>query len=239
MVLKDISETELEKYIKDNLSEEDSEEYDSRLEIEKMIKQLDMYIDSIKRSTLSLKQMFREDVPNAYFINRELNNISLNLKRSVNKTNNISLYSGFLDKQERRNLIGEDVRFEMEGERLHIVFPSLLPRRINNNSVKTVYTSSDIRQLYEPSFRRFFENGKHVIYSKKAAIIYTHYFSSRKEFKDHDNFETKIITDLITGSLLLDDSPKNCAIVMDYKMGDKSHTEVDVIPFDDIKDFIG
>ena len=92
--------------------------------------------------------------------------------------------------------------------------------------------------MYEPAFSKFFSGRKHVIYSKKAVIVYTHFFSSEREFRDHDNFETKIITDLITANMLLDDSPKHCAIFMDYKMGEQSHTEVDVMPFEELKEFI-
>ena len=126
----------------------------------------------------------------------------------------------------------------LDGERLHIVFPSLLPKRIERQNNQAVYTNADIRQMYEPAFSKFFSGRKHVIYSKKAVIVYTHFFTSEREFRDHDNFETKIITDLITANMLLDDSPKHCAIFMDYKMGEQSHTEVDVMPFEELKTFI-
>ena len=38
--------------------------------------------------------------------------------------------------------------------------------------------------------------------------------------------------------MLLEDNPKYCSIFMDYKMGEYSHTEVDVIPDKDFIEFI-
>ncbi len=238
MVLTDISEKELEKYIVENLSDEEYEEYDSRKSIKRMLTKLDKYIDSLKESSDELKKLFSEDIPNSYFIKKEIVKFNSFLKKTANKSNEIGLYSGCLDKKDRRDATAVEVKFSMAGERLHITFPTLLPKKIERVSNSTAYTSADIRQMYEPAFNKFFSNGRHIIYSKKAAIIYTHYFTSEREFIDHDNFETKIVTDLITGSMLLDDSPKHCAILMDYKMGEYSHTEVDVIPFDELKSFL-
>ncbi len=239
MLLKDIPEDEIKKYIEDNLSEEEYEKYDSKRTVRNILKTLDSYIESLGKSSDELKRLFDEDMPNGYFINNELQKFNRLLKRTVNKSSELGIYSGISGKERIREIAGEDLKMSMDGERLHIVFPTLLPKRIERTSKSAVYTNSDIRQMYEPAFTRFFSHGKHIIYSKKAAIIYTHYFSSEKEFIDHDNFETKIVTDLITANLLLDDSPKHCAILMDYKMGDKSHTEVDVVPFDELKGFLG
>ncbi len=237
MLLQDISEDEIQRYIEENLSDEEYEEYDSRKNVRSILKSLDSYIDSMRKSADTLRQLFDEDMPNSYFINGELHKFNRLLKRTVNKSNELGLYSGISGKKKIQEIVGEELKMSMDGEKLHIEFPTLLPKKIERFSNKAVYTNSDIRQMYEPSFTRFFSRGKHIIYSKKAAIIYTHFFTSEKEFMDHDNFETKIITDFITSNLLLDDSPKHCAILMDYKMGEKSHTEVDVVPFDGIQDF--
>ena len=154
------------------------------------------------------------------------------------KTSEIGQYSGFTGKQEINMIVGEKLNISMDGDRLHIDFPTLLPKRIGSTNNNAVYTSADIRQMYEPAFTEFFSSRKHNVYQKKAVIIYTHFFSSEKEFRDHDNFETKIITDLITGNVFLDDSPKHCAIYMDYMMGEHSHTEVDVIPFEELRYYL-
>ena len=218
---------------------EEHEIYDNRRAVAKMFKTLDGHISSLKASSEFLKALMFEESPNAYFVNSELVKLNAIIKKIVGKTMEIGRYSGFTGKREISRMMGEELEISLDGERLHIVFPSLLPKRIERQNNQAVYTNADIRQMYEPAFSKFFSGRKHVIYSKKAVIVYTHFFSSEREFRDHDNFETKIITDLITANMLLDDSPKHCAIFMDYKMGEQSHTEVDVMPFEELKEFIG
>lgn len=227
--------TKIEDYIYENITDDEREEYDARSSINKMLKTMDSYIKSLDDTNKTLKEYFNVKEINSYFINKEIEKFNATLKKSIKKIYEISLYSGCVDKETRKEILGEKLEFSQDGERLHIVFPDLLPRRIKNNSP---ITSADIKQMYETPFHNHFSKGKHKIYNKKAVIIYTHIFSSEKEFVDHDNFQTKEITDLITSWLLLDDTPKHCAIFMDYKMGEKSHTEVDVIPFDELVDFL-
>ncbi len=218
---------------------EEHETSDNRRAVAKMFKTLDGHISSLKASADFLKELMFDESPNAYFVNSELVKLNAIIKKIVGKTMEIGRYSGFTGKQEITRMMGEELETSLDGERLHIVFTSLLPKRIERQNNQAVYTNADIRQMYEPAFSKFFSGRKHVIYSKKAVIVYTHFFSSEREFRDHDNFETKIITDLITANMLLDDSPKHCAIFMDYKMGEQSHTEVDVMPFEELKEFIG
>ncbi|WP_026658230.1 DUF6100 family protein [Butyrivibrio sp. AC2005] len=237
MAFTKLSDEEIEEYVKNSIFEE-TEGSDNRRAVSKMFKILDVHIASLKESADSLKEMMFEDSPSTYFVNNELVRLNSIIKKIVSKTAEIGRYSGFTGKHEINNIVGEELQIDMDGERLHVVFPSLLPKRIERQNNKAVYTNADIRQMYEPAFSKFFSGRKHTIYSKKAVIIYTHFFSSEKEFRDHDNFETKIITDLITANILLDDSPRHCAIFMDYKMGEYSHTEVDVIPFEELRDFL-
>ena len=237
MVLSKISDEELKKHEKDSTSE-DAAVSDNRRAVSKMFKTLDSHISSLKESAEFLKEMMFEDSPNTYFVNNEFIRLNSIIKKIVSKTSEIGRYSGFTGKQEINRIAGEKLVFSMDGDRLHIVFPSLLPKRIERQNNTAVYTNADIRQMYEPAFSEYFSGRKDTIYTKKVVIIYTHFFSSEKEFRDHDNFETKIITDLITASVMLDDSPKHCAIFMDYRMGEKSHTEVDVIPFDEFEMFL-
>ncbi len=232
------SEVEHNKYEGVRASAEDALS-ENRRAVAKMFKTLDGHIRTLKESTDFLKELMFDGSPNAYFVNKELVKVNSTIKKIVNKTMEIGRYSGFTGKHEISRMMGEELDMSLDGERLHIVFPSLLPKRIERQNNQAVYTNADIRQMYEPAFSKFFSGSKHKIYSKKAVIIYTHFFSSEREFRDHDNFETKIITDLITANMLLDDSPKHCAIFMDYKMGDHSHTEVDVMPFEELNEFIG
>ena len=237
VVLTKISEEKLKKHEEYTTSEE-TEVSDNRKAVSKMFKTLDGHISDLKESADFLKEMMFKEPSNTYFVNNEFVRLNSIIKKIVNKTSEIGRYSGFTGKQEINRIKGEKLLFSMDGERLHIVFPSLLPKRIERQNNTAVYTNADIRQMYEPAFSEYFSGRKHIIYTKKVVIIYTHFFSSEKEFRDHDNFETKIITDLITSTVLLDDSPKLCAIFMDYKMGEYSHTEIDVIPFDELLGFL-
>lgn len=234
--LSDLTEIELENIIANELPDDEKEEYDVRKNISKMLKSMDSYSKSLSESLKTLRDFYQEDKPNDYFIGKELESINSTLKKAVNKVYELGLYSGCVKKEVRKEIVGEQLIFSQDGERLHIVFPSLLPRRLKNGSP---ISTADIKQMYETPFYNYFCNGKHIIYSQKAVIIYTHFFSSEKEFVDHDNFQTKEITDLITSWLLLDDTPKNCAIFMDYRMGEYSHTEVDVIPFNELREYLG
>lgn len=235
MDLYELKEEEIDKLIKEGLNEAELEAYDCKTKVADILKGLDNDTEAIKKGINELKVLFAYEKKNDYFIKDAINSTNRRLKRAINGIYNLAIYSGSVSKNERRSITEEKIDFKQDGERLHITFPDLLPRRIRKDSP---YKYSDIVQMYEPSFRRYFECGKHVIYSEKAAIIYTHYFESENEFVDHDNFETKIFTDLITSHMLLDDSPKYCAIFMDYRIGEKSHTEIDVIPYAKLKDFI-
>lgn len=228
-------EKELTEFAKHHMSDEEYASYDLKSNINKMLGKMDRYISELSSCNKTLREYYNVDEPNSFFISEEIVKINGILRRAVRNIYDIGLYSGSMKKEERKQILGENLEFSLDGEHLHINFPSLLPRRIKNDSP---ITSADVKQMYEEPFYQFFSSGKHKIYAKKAVIIYTHVFSSEKEFVDHDNFQTKEVTDLITSWLLLDDTPKNCAIFMDYKMGEKSHTEVDVIPFDKLKDFL-
>lgn len=214
---------------------DDDIDYDPKENVNSLINTLDSSADKMKESISSLREMVSEEKPNLYFVKKEIDKVNSIIRNCVGTVYKLSVFSGSMTKEERSNMIEEKLVFSRDNGHLHIIFPSLLPRRIKKDSP---LSHADIKQMYEPAFRKYFSDGKYRIYSQKAVIIYTHYFESQKDFVDHDNFETKVITDLITSWLLLDDSPKFCSIFMDYKIGEKCHTEVDVIPFSELKDFI-
>lgn len=227
---------QIEEYITDMMIEKEYAEYDSRRFISEKICKLELLTDELKYGVNKLKKLFSADTPNVYHI--ELN-MKENYKKMRSIKETISLiggYSGFIKRERMIENNAVELEFRQEGQHLHIEFPELLPKRVSDT--KSFFTYSDVREMYEPSFRKFFSEGKHIIYAEKAVIIYTHYFSDKYRLMDHENFETKTITDLITSSILLDDSPKLCSVFMDYKRGEHSHTEVDVIPFSQFKDFI-
>ena len=196
---------------------------------------LNRYIKKVQTDLSDLKYFFKDRERNREFITRDIDNIGNNLRRSMNKLYDISLYTGMKIDERQDLLFKVDLEFHQNGEHLHIVFPDLLPRRISDRSP---VDREHIRRMYYPSFKEYFSNNGSVIYFQKAVIIYTHFFDSPDKMVDHENFETKVVTDILTSYLFKDDSPKHCAILMDYKIGEKSHTEVDVLPFKQMKDFL-
>jgi len=231
-----ITDEELQIYIEKEMPECEREEYDLRKEVSNIIKVLDKYNKSLSMSVNDLKLYFDEDEPSPYFIKQEIGKLSNTVRKYIKKIYDIGLYCGCLTKEDRNMIVSEDLMFTQEKERLHIVFPTLLPRRITQND--SPVTSADIKQMYQRSFYEFFCKGKHRMHTDRVMIVYTMIFSNEKEFIDMDNFQTKEVTDLITSWLSLEDDPKHCALYMDYKMGEYSHTEVDVMPYDKFLDFL-
>ena len=235
MQIKDVSDEELKKYVLDNIPQDEREEYDSREKADKLLSLAKGHISGLSSGLKNLSELLSVKVPSSYFVGQEISSINRHLRSISDEIYQLSIISGSSNKEDRKRAVEVPLKFTQNGERLHIVFPDLLPKRVTKD---TPYTYADIKMMYTPAFENHFRTGKHKIYAEKAVIVYTHYFESEKDFIDHDNFETKIITDLITSWLLLDDSPKNCAIFSDYKIGDKSHTEVDVMPYKDFRNFI-
>lgn len=225
-----INDEELQKYIEKEMPESEREEYDLRKEVSKILKAMDTYNKSLAKNVNDLKLYFDAEKPNPYFIKQEIGKLSNTVRKYVKRIYDVGLYCGCLTKEDRKEIVSEDLTFTQTGEKLHIIFPTLLPRRISQND--SPITSADVKQMYQKSFYEFFCTGKHRMHTDRVMIVYTMIFSNEKEFVDMDNFQTKEVTDLITSWLSLEDDPKHCALCMDYKMGEYSHTEVDVMPYD-------
>lgn len=193
----------------------------------------------------SIQKKAGQIITNAEVIRRDSDNLSSNdisvisinqnlwkIKESISdietylKNFSLTPVGKLLPKSEVEN----DIIFEQKGEYLRIIFPSLLPRRINpNKQNRDTISISSIFNHYYTAFFNYFSKGKHKIYDK-AIIIYTHYYENENQLIDHDNFETKKITDIVTSWILPDDNPKYCTQIFRYKIGEKSHTEIEVIP---------
>jgi hypothetical protein len=204
-----------------------------KTQIDKEFDLIDEYIRKAQFFSQWARKIITEKDTTSVYAKDNINKLSDNLRLAIQKTSDITFLLWF-KRNDTSSIVKQDLKFWWEGEHLHIEFPSLLPRRIQ---LRSSFTQVDIRKMYLPSFEEYFK-GKHLIYNQKAVIIFTHFFNSEKSLIDHDNFETKVVTDLITSYVFRDDSPKNCAVYMDYRMGEKSHTEIDVVPFEHLKDFL-
>ena len=111
--------------------------------------------------------------------------------------------------------------------------PFLLPKKESGSSeyVKNM--------LYSP-LSKFFKNKMRVV-PKQAVLVYRHVYEEshpEKQMRDHDNIEINQVSDCIALWAMEDDSPKYCEHFYMSARGDKSRTEVYVIPRDEFGEFV-
>ena len=103
--------------------------------------------------------------------------------------------------------------------------PALMPKK---GTVSPVY----IQQYLYPAMRRFFKSKPPTSF-QSCVLAYRHVYNrSRPEraYRDHDNIELNMVTDIVTLYLLPDDAPKRCAHYYCSASGVEDRTEVYVIP---------
>lgn len=106
--------------------------------------------------------------------------------------------------------------------------PLIMRKRTGTDSVKTFYD-----RMYRGSFESFFKSGR---YQSPGTIVlwYRHCYPSLagKSVPDHDNLETKIMTDMITRYLGVDDSPRHIETHVSSMESPPARTEIFVVPKD-------
>lgn len=106
---------------------------------------------------------------------------------------------------------------------LHL--PALLPKK---GCGSPIY----IQQMLYPAMRRFFAGKVPATYDD-CVLIYRHiYDKNRPEraYRDHDNIEVNMVTDVVAFYLLPDDAPMRCAHFYCSDSGAADGTEVYVVP---------
>ena len=76
---------------------------------------------------------------------------------------------------------------------------------------------------------------------KQAVLVYRHVYEEshpEKQMRDHDNIEINQVSDCIVLWAMEDDSPKYCEHFYMSARGDKSRTEVYVIPREEFSEFL-
>ena len=76
---------------------------------------------------------------------------------------------------------------------------------------------------------------------KQAVLVYRHVYEEshpEKQMRDHDNIEINQVSDCIALWAMEDDSPTYCEHFYMSARGDKSRTEVYVIPHDEFGEFV-
>ena len=103
--------------------------------------------------------------------------------------------------------------------------PALLPKKECGSPVY-------IQQALYPAMGRFFQGKVPPSYSD-CVLVYRHvYDQNRPEraWRDHDNIEQNMVTDILTLYLLPDDAPARCAHFYCSAPGPTDSTEVYVVP---------
>ena len=129
-----------------------------------------------------------------------------------------------LDKltDERKKLI-----FSREEGYLKITLPEMLPHKQQYDSrsqkMKYYYDIDSWKATYYNQFLKEFENGKYRIFSEKVSICYIMHISPSKKrgVADADNYDTKVMTDIITTFLLPDDNFLCCNYMVDIVIDEK------------------
>lgn len=121
-----------------------------------------------------------------------------------------------------------DVRFFKEDGYLRIRLPELLPHRphfdVVSYYVQLSYDVDSWRASYMDAFGKAFATGKYVMFSEKISLCYIlHIYSgiSKSRIPDCDNYDTKVITDIIASYILTDDSFLCCNQFVDAVIDDK------------------
>lgn len=102
--------------------------------------------------------------------------------------------------------------------------PALLPKKEHGSPLY-------IQQALYPVMQRFF-TGKVPGCYPDCVLIYRHVYDARRPeraYRDHDNIELNMVTDIIALYLLPDDAPKQCAHFYCSAVGAEDRTEVYVV----------
>ena len=103
--------------------------------------------------------------------------------------------------------------------------PALLPKKGTGSPIY-------IQQYLYPALRRYFDGKPPALY-RSCVLAYRHVYQHdrpERAYRDHDNIEVNMVTDIITLYLLPDDAPRRCAHYYCSTAGEVDCTEVYVVP---------
>ena len=111
--------------------------------------------------------------------------------------------------------------------------PFLLPKKESGSS-------EYVKNMLYSALSKFFKNKVREV-PKQAVLVYRHVYEEshpEKQMRDHDNIEINQVSDCIVLWAMEDDSPKYCEHFYMSARGDKSRTEVYVIPREEFGEFV-
>ena len=139
---------------------------------------------------------------------------------------------------------GKELKFVKNDGYLEIVMPEILPRKqqydVESGKMHYYYDIDSFKAAYNKQFYEEFMNGKYRIFSEKVSICYIMHISKEMapSMGDTDNYDTKVMTDIISTYLLHDDNFLCCNYFVDIVVDDNvsrlddGFTEIVVCPAD-------
>lgn len=126
------------------------------------------------------------------------------------------------------------VKFEKKDNILKITMPRLITWKKTN--------AETARKFYESSYMYYFlDYRKNTGYTLPDYYVLWYQHCYKKYFgnfvKDHDNMETKIVTDMISRCFNVDDSPFHCETHVSSKKAEKDCTEIYIVPRETFSEF--
>lgn len=122
---------------------------------------------------------------------------------------------------------GKKLIFERCDGFLRIVLPEMLPHKqqydFRTRKMKYYYDIDSWKATYYSQFMKEFENGKYRIFSEKVSLCYIMHVSPsmKSGVADTDNYDTKVMTDIITTFFLPDDNFLCCNYLVDVVIDEK------------------
>lgn len=106
--------------------------------------------------------------------------------------------------------------------------PALLPKKASGSA-------DYFRSFLYPAMRRFFQAQPPVRY-RDCVLVYRHVYGRdrpERRYRDHDNIEINMVSDIVALYVMPDDSPKVCSHYYCSVLGADDRTEVYVVPKED------
>ncbi len=117
-----------------------------------------------------------------------------------------------------------EIGFTVEGW-FALRIPALLPKKASGSA-------DYVRSFLYPAMRRFFQAQPPVRY-QDCVLAYRHVYSRdrpERRYRDHDNIEVNMVSDIVALYVMPDDSPRVCSHYYCSVSGVDDRTEVYVVP---------
>lgn len=97
-----------------------------------------------------------------------------------------------------------------------------------------------VRRIIFPAMKQFFAD-KPTVRIPACTVAYRHVYDRdlpKSRYRDYDNVEVKLVTDIVAMYVMVDDGPMYCSMLSCTATGTKSRTEVYVLPLEDLPQWI-